>query len=62
MRAFYGTYEQIRLFVLGTPEGQHIGMYDLQNHNWMPFDLPVQQAIKDAKVCAQQKAASMLGA
>ena len=62
MRAYYSTHKHLRFFVLGTPEGWHVCLYDLQRQKWMPFDLPIQQTLKDAKVCAQQKAASVLGA
>ena len=61
MRAYYANHKHTRLFVLGTPEGWHIGFYDLQNQRWMPFDLPIQQTLKEAKACAQQKVAPRLG-
>jgi hypothetical protein len=60
MRALYATHKQIRLFALGTPEGWHVGVYDLQNDKWT-FDVAAQQTLKDAKVSAQQKAASLSG-
>jgi hypothetical protein len=59
MRAYYANHKHVRLFVLGTPEGWHGGMYDLQKQKWT-FDVAVQQNLKDAKGCAEQKAASML--
>ena len=60
MRAYYSTHKHVRLFVLGTPEGWHVGVYNLQNQKWI-FDVAVQQTLKDAKVSAQQKAASLAG-
>ena len=36
-------------------------MYNLQRHEWMPFDVPVQPTLKDAKVYAEKKAALLAG-
>ena len=61
MRAYYSNHKQIRLFVLGTPEGWHVGLYDLQKRKWIALDDSIQSTLQDAKADAQQKAAAMFG-
>src|SRR6516225_587699 len=34
MRAFYSTQKNFRAFILGTPEGWHVSIYDLQKRQW----------------------------
>ena len=52
MRAYYSTHKHIRLFVLGTPEGWHVGLYDIQQRKWTDLE---------AKADAQTKAAAIFG-
>jgi hypothetical protein len=35
MRACYSTQEHFRAFILGTPEGWQVSIYDLQKHEWV---------------------------
>lgn len=42
MRAYYSTHKHIRLSVLGTPEGWHVGLYDIQQRKWTDLDSTVQ--------------------
>ena len=35
MRAFYSTQKHLRAFILGTPEGWQVSIYDLQKHEWI---------------------------
>ena len=61
MRAYYSTHKHIRLFVLGTPEGWHVGLYDIQQRKWTDLDTSLQDTLKEAKADAQKKAAAMFG-
>ena len=61
MRAYYSTHKHIRLFVLGTPEGWHVGLYDLHKRKWTDLDGSMQTTLKEAKADAQRKAATMFG-
>jgi hypothetical protein len=61
MRAYYSTHKHIRLFILGTPEGWHVGLYDLQKRKWTDLDGSIQSTLKEAKADAQKKAAAMFG-
>lgn len=61
MRAYYSTYKHIRLFVFGTPEGWHVGVYDIEQRKWTDLDGSIQCTLKEAKSDAQNKAASRFG-
>ena len=61
MRAYYSTHKNIRLFILGTPEGWHVGVYDLHQRKWTDLNGSIQGTLKEAKEDAQSKAAAMLG-
>ena len=61
MRAYYSTHKHIRLFVLGTPEGWHVGLYDIQNRKWTDLDGAMRSTLKEAKADAQNKAVSIFG-
>jgi len=60
MRAYYADHKNVRVFVLGTPEGWHVGVYDIQGQKWT-FDIAAQQTLADAKAMAQQRAALLAG-
>jgi len=61
MRAYYSTHKHIRLFVLGTPDGWHVLLYDVPKRRWMDLHDSLQSTLKEAKADAQNKAASMFG-
>jgi hypothetical protein len=61
MRAYYSTHNHIRLFIFGTPEGWHVGVYDLDKRQWTDLDGSIQGTLKEAKEDAQRKAAATLG-
>jgi hypothetical protein len=37
MRAFYSTQKHFGAFILGTPEGWQVSVYDLERHEWAAF-------------------------
>jgi hypothetical protein len=55
------THKHIGLFVLGTPEGWHVGLYDIQQRKWTDLDSTVQDTLREAKADAQGKAAAIFG-
>jgi hypothetical protein len=61
MRAYYSTHKHIRLFVFGTPEGWHVGLYDIQQRKWTDLDGAVQDTLREAKAEAKNKAAAIFG-
>ena len=61
MRAFYATEKHIRAFVLGTPEGWHVAVYDLQNGYWAEMSNDFCKVLKDAKSDAHQRTEALLG-
>ena len=61
MRAYYSTHKHIRLFVLGTPESWHVGLYDIQKRKWTDLDGAMRSTLKEAKADAQNKAVSIFG-
>jgi hypothetical protein len=61
MRAFYSTQKHIRAFVLGTPEGWHVSIYDLRKQEWIAKKGWRADTLKQAKTAAQEKTTSLLG-
>jgi hypothetical protein len=61
MRAFYCTQHQFRVFVLGTPEGWQVSVYDLKKQEWVEKSGQTEETLKMAKMKAQEKASSLLG-
>jgi hypothetical protein len=60
MRAFYSTYQHVRVFVLGVPEGWHVTAYDLQGRQWIPID-DRHPTLKQAKIAAEARATAITG-
>src|SRR5438874_8096612 len=58
MRAFYSTQKNLRTFILGTPEGWQIAMYDLDRREWIDKNGWREDTLKQAKVTAEAKTAS----
>ena len=61
MRAFYCTQKHFRAFILGTPEGWQVSIYDLQKHEWTEKDGRIEASLKTAKAAAHEKISSLLG-
>jgi len=61
MRAFYSTQKHLRVFILGTPEGWRVSVYDLHTDEWVDKGGHVEATLKTAKVTGQQKVSSLLG-
>ena len=61
MRAFYSTQKHIRVFILGTPEGWQVSIYDLQKNEWAEKDGRIEAMLKTAKATAQEKTSMLLG-
>ena len=61
MRAFYATQKRFRAFILGTPEGWQVSMYDLQKHEWVEKAGQIEDSLKAAKATAQERPAILLG-
>jgi hypothetical protein len=61
MRAFYATHKQIRVFILGTPEGWHVAVFDLQRRRWAHLEDGTQPTLKEAKIHAQENAERIAG-
>ena len=61
MRAYYSTQKHFRVFILGTPEGWQISVYDLQKHEWVEKDGYIEETLKTAKARGQEKVSSLLG-
>lgn len=61
MRAFYCTQKHLRTFILGTPEGWQIAVYDLQKQEWIQKTGWTEDTLQKAKFTAEEKVALMLG-
>jgi hypothetical protein len=61
MRAFYSTQKHFRVFILGTPEGWQVSVYDLQKHEWIEKDGHIEETLKTAKARGHEKVSSLLG-
>jgi len=61
MRAFYSTQKNFRVFILGTPEGWHVSIYDLQKRQWAETNGRVEDTLKTAKATAQKQTSLLLG-
>ena len=60
MRAFYSTQKHFRVFILGTPEGWQVSIYDLQKHEWAETGR-IEDMLRTAKATAQEKTSLLLG-
>ena len=49
MRAFYSTQKHFRAFILGTPEGWQVSIYDLQKQEWIEKNGWRADTLKQAK-------------
>ena len=61
MRAFYSPQKHFRAFILGTPEGWQVSIYDLQKHEWVEKGGRFEDNLKAAKATAQEKTSLLLG-
>jgi hypothetical protein len=61
MRAFYSTQKHLRAFILGTPEGWQVSIYDLQKHEWIEKSGKIEETLKTAKATAQEEVSLLLG-
>jgi hypothetical protein len=61
MRAFYSTQRHICAFILGTPEGWHVSIYDMQKHEWVEKGGRIEDTLKTAKATAQEKTSLLFG-
>ena len=61
MRAFYSTQKHYRVFILGTPEGWQVFVYDLELHEWAELSGKTEATLKIAKATAHEKVSSLLG-
>ena len=61
MRAFYSTQKHFRAFILGTPEGWQVSVYDLQKHEWVEKSGRTEDTLKTAKTTAHEKTSVLLG-
>jgi hypothetical protein len=61
MRAFYSTKGHLRVFVLGTPEGWQVSVYDVYKHEWVEKGGKTEETLKTAKATAHEKVTSLLG-
>ena len=61
MRAFYSTQKHLRAFILGTPEGWQVSIYDLQKQEWVDKGGRIEDTLKTAKATAQEKTSLLLG-
>ena len=61
MRAFYSTQKHFRVFILGTPEGWQVSIYDLQKQEWAEKGGQLEDALRTAKATAQEKTTLLLG-
>jgi hypothetical protein len=55
MRAYYSTHKHVRLFVLRTPEGWHVGLYDIQQRKWTDLDNSVPRCASGIRVLGVQE-------
>ena len=49
MRAFYSTQKHFRAFILGTPEGWQVSVYDLQRHEWVEKAGRIENTLKNGQ-------------
>ena len=61
MRAFYSTQKHFRAFILGTPEGWQVSIYDLQKQEWVEKGGRIEEMLKAAKATAQERTSLLLG-
>ena len=61
MRAFYSTQKHFRVFILGTPEGWQVSIFDLENQRWVESEGCTRDTLKMAKATAEEKASALLG-
>jgi hypothetical protein len=61
MRAFYSTQKHFRAFILGTPEGWQVSIYNLQKQEWVEKSGKMEDGLKTAKATAHEKVSSLLG-
>ena len=61
MRAFYSTQKHFLMFILGTPEGWQVSIYDLQKHEWVEKGGRIEDMLRTAKATAQEKTSLLLG-
>jgi hypothetical protein len=61
MRAYYSTQKHFRAFILGTPEGWQVSVYDLHKHEWLEKGGKMEESLKTTKVMAQEKVSLLLG-
>ena len=61
MRAYYSTQKKFRAFILGTPEGWQVSIYDLQKQEWVEKGGRIEDSLKTAKATAQGKTSLLLG-
>src|ERR1039457_2070512 len=61
MRAFYSTQKYFRAFILGTPEGWQVSLYDLRKHEWVEKGGRIEDNLKTAKATAQEQTSLLLG-
>lgn len=61
MRAFYSTQKHFRAFILGTPEGWQVSIYDLQKHEWVEKSGRMSETLKTAKATAHENVSVLLG-
>ena len=61
MRAFYSTQKHFRVFILGTPEGWQVSVYDLERHEWAEKSGKMEDTLKIAKATAQEKVSLLVG-
>jgi len=61
MRAYYSTQKQFRVFILGTPEGWQVSIYDLEKHEWAEKGGHLEGALRTAKATAQEETSLLLG-
>jgi hypothetical protein len=61
MRAFYSTQKQFRVFILGTPEGWQVSIYDLHKGEWVERGGRIEDMLRTAKATAQERTSLLLG-
>ena len=61
MRAFYATHKTVRVFVLGTPDGWHVALYDLTRKEWRHVEEKPHPTLQEAKTCALAHAELLVG-
>lgn len=61
MRAIYSTHKQIRLFILGVPEGWQVAVFDLQKQEWTDRACSSYGTLMQAKRNALERAAAIFG-